>query len=207
MCLFSNTKIFVVLIFFPQCFYIFVPLKSLLMHNDEHFKYRTFHVGLKLLLRPTTLQNWPKLKVISGIDFFNTDRLGLLATSLGRPFQCGTSLSGKKSFLRSSLNLLWCSLNLSHWSHHDSGRRNQHYPLPFPSSGSCRKKRASASFSPNCTSPESWATPHRIVTLLSRREPVCSEPRCRLLDEQSLPWGSHLRAQDQTPPGQDSAKL
>ena len=40
----------------------------------------------------------------------NTSRIGDSTTSLGSPFQCLTTLSEKKYFLTSSLNLPWCSL-------------------------------------------------------------------------------------------------
>jgi len=58
---------------------------------------------------------------------------------LGR-FPC-TTLSVKKCFLMSSLNLLDAALRHSHASYHwISGRRDQHLPLHCPSSGTCREQ-------------------------------------------------------------------
>lgn len=73
----------------------------------------------------------------------NTDGPGALTTSLGKLFQCLSTLLVKKCFLMSTQNVQGHSFEpvpqVLDWI---SGRRDQQYSLQLPSSGSCREQWA-----------------------------------------------------------------
>ena len=77
--------------------------------------YRIITVGKRPLRPPSPTQRTPPCPLTMALSarspwFLNTSREGDCATSLGSPFQCLTTLSEKKCFLISNLNLPWHSL-------------------------------------------------------------------------------------------------
>lgn len=102
----------------------------------------------------------------------NTSRHGDSTTSLGRLFQCLTTLSVRKFFQKSNLNFPWC--NWCHFlaSYHlSSEKRGQHPPCSKLLSGSCGEQRGvpSACCSPDCTAPGPSS-----VVFLSLHQLCCS---------------------------------
>ena len=77
--------------------------------------YRIITVGKRPLRPPSPTQRTPPCPLTMALSarspwFLNTSREGDCATSLGSPFQCLTTLSEKKCFLISNLNLPWYNL-------------------------------------------------------------------------------------------------
>lgn len=101
----------------------------------------------------------------------NTDRLEASTSSLCSLLQYLTTLSVRKYFLMSSVNLPWYSIKPLYILSLDPEEERSAPPSPLPSSGNCRKQwsHSSASFSTSWTSPESLAAPFWIClpTLLA----------------------------------------
>lgn len=131
----------------------------------EWTEYNRIHKTRQFLKWPTTITQSNHLdlsradqKLKHLLKDLNTDSLGTLMTYVGSLFQCLQTLLGKKCFLMSSLS--------QHWAipcHGVQGTSAQLCPVHLPSPGSCTEQGGSpsVSFSPDQTSPEPSAPPHR----------------------------------------------